>query len=248
MVKKTLLGILIVVLVLIGAFVLWGLTPAGPMDEALAALESDEQVTVQTDPWLIFEPVGDQPTTGLIYYPGGRVDYRSYAPYARDIAEQGYLVVIPSMPLSLAVLAPDRAAEIIAAYPEIDRWVVSGHSLGGSMAAYYAYENPEQVDGLVLFASYPADNNPLNETGLEALSISATLDGLSTPDDIAASQALLPADATFFPIEGGNHAQFGWYGDQRGDQQADISREEQQALAVQSAVAFLDGLALAEGQ
>ena len=60
----------------------------------MTPLQSDAQVTVTNGKWLIFEPAAVQPETGFILYPGGRVDYRAYAPQAHAIAAQGYLVVI----------------------------------------------------------------------------------------------------------------------------------------------------------
>ena len=164
--KRLLLGLALALLLALVSFVIWAKSPSGPMPEALAALQSDAQVTVETKPWLTFTLTDQSPATGLILYPGGRVDPRSYAPLARDLAAAGYLVVIPPMPLNLAVLAPGRAAEVMAAHPEIERWVIGGHSLGGSMAANFVYKHPGSVDGLVLWAAYPADNNPL--TGLDA--------------------------------------------------------------------------------
>jgi acetyl esterase/lipase len=131
-------------------FILWASTAATPMPEALAALESDAQVHVETDPWLVFRPVDQDPTAGLIFYPGGRVDPRAYAPTARALAEEGYLVVIVPMPLNLAFFAPGRAAEVMAAFPGVENWAVGGHSLGGAMAANFAHDNPEAVrPGLV---------------------------------------------------------------------------------------------------
>jgi hypothetical protein len=91
---------------LVGGFVAWAQLGPPPMAEALAALESDTAVTVTTSPWLIFQPNEAAPTTGFIFYPGGRVDARAYAPFAREIAAQGYLVVVTPMPLKLAVFAP----------------------------------------------------------------------------------------------------------------------------------------------
>jgi len=70
------------------------------MSEALEALDSDEIVTVQNEPWLVFQPAQETPTTGSDFYPGGRVDPRAYAPAAYKIAENGYLVVIVPMPLN----------------------------------------------------------------------------------------------------------------------------------------------------
>ena len=40
-------------------------------------------------------------------------------------------------------------------------------------------------------------------------------------------------------IEGGNHAQFGNYGKQKGDPDATISAEEQQTIAVNAIVEFI---------
>jgi dienelactone hydrolase len=232
---------LILVLALAG-FVIWALAVPSPMPEALAALQSDEQVQVQQEPFLVFRPVGVEPTTGLILYPGGRVDARAYAPAARAIAQAGYLVVIPPMPLNLAVFAPDRAAEVMQAFPEIEHWAVGGHSLGGAMAARFADQHPEAVDGLALWASYPAASNDLSDASLTVTSISGTRDGLSTPDKIEASRALLPADTEWVAIEGGNHGQFGWYGLQRGDGEATISREDQQEQIVGATIDLLSRL------
>ncbi len=71
------------------------------------------------------------------------------------------------------------------------------------------------------------------------MSVYGTLDGLATGEKIEASRALLPADTTWAPIAGGNHAQFGWYGDQAGDNPAAISRIEQQNQIVAATLALL---------
>jgi hypothetical protein len=225
--------------VLISGFILWGETPAKPMPEALTALQSDAQVTVTTGKWLTFEPSNLQPSTGFIIYPGGRVDYRAYAPAARQIAAQGYLVVIVHMPLNLAVTDAGAAADVVATYPSIKHWAIGGHSLGGAMAANYVFTHPGVMDGLVLWAAYPASNNDISSSPVRAVSISGTLDGLSTPEKIAASVPLLPKDTIYVPIEGGDHAQFGWYGSQSGDNPATISREDQQTQIVQATEEFL---------
>ena len=231
--------ILGLVVLAVAGFVIWASNPLGPAPEFQQAIQSDSQVTVESGRWLAFHPVGSEPQSGLIYYPGGRVDYRSYAPYARALAEAGYLVVIPRMPLNLAVFAPDVAAEIMAAYPEIEHWVLAGHSLGGVMAARYAYQHPDQVDGLVLLAAYPADNNDLSQSRLPVVSLYGTNDGLADPGKIETSKKLLPANTRFVPIPGGNHSQLGWYGLQPGDNPASISHQAQQDLVVDSIVELL---------
>lgn len=233
----------LVLMVGLAGFGIWAMTPHAPMAEASAALQSDDRVGVTTDPWLVFRPLGEGPAVGLIIYPGGRVDPRAYAPAARALAQEGYLIVIVPMPLNLAVVAPGRAADVIAAFPETDRWAVGGHSLGGAMAARFAFRNPAAVQGLVLWAAYPAAADDLSERALAVTSIYGTLDGLATEDEIAASSPLLPAGTRWVAIEGGNHAQFGWYGPQRGDGTATISREEQQAQIVDATRHILAALA-----
>jgi dienelactone hydrolase len=220
--------LLLIPLLLVGGFVIWAETPLGPMPEALAAMESDALVQVEQGDWFTFRPLGSEPLDGAIIYPGGRVDPRSYAPMARALAEQGHLIIITPMPLNLAVFNPDAAVAVIAANPEIDFWLVGGHSLGGAMAANFTRRNPGLVVGLFLWAAYPSSNDDLSGLDLNVVSIYGTLDGLATGDKIDASRPLLPADTTWAAIEGGNHAQFGWYGDQPGDNTATISREEQQ--------------------
>jgi predicted alpha/beta-hydrolase family hydrolase len=228
-----------ILLVMVIGFLTWGLIIPEPMPEALAAFQTDSQVTVTTEPWLVFQPSDQIPSTGLIIYPGARVDPRAYAPIARSVAAQGYLVVIVPMPLNLAVFGANRAAAVIQAFPDIQHWVIGGHSLGGSMAALYADNHRDQINGLVLWASYPANNNNLSDSTIKVASIYGTQDGLATKDKIDTSRVLLPADTTWVPIEGGNHGQFGWYGDQPGDNPATISRQDQQAQIIQATLDLL---------
>jgi dienelactone hydrolase len=243
-VKKTLryllLGVLILLLAGTGAFILWATNPAQPEAVALAAMQTRDGVRFENvDGWLVFEPLDSQPAIGLIFYPGGRVDPRTYAPHARDIARQGFTMIIVPMPLNLAFFDLNRAGQVIAAFPSIETWAVGGHSLGGAMAAEYVRAIPAQVAGLVLWASYPGGNNDLSAAGLPVLSVYASNDGLATLDDIADSRARLPLNTTFIEISGGNHAGFGWYGQQNGDGQASLGKPEQQDLIVQGTVEFL---------
>lgn len=236
--KRIGFGLLTLLALSVIGFVIWGETPLHPMPEALDALKSDSQVTVTTRLWMVFTPTANEPNIGVILYPGGHVDPRAYAPLAHRIASKGYLVIIPPMPLNLAVFSPNKARDVIAAYPNIAHWVVGGHSLGGSMAANTIFTTPAQVDGLLLWASYPASNNSLaSRTDLSVLSIYGTEDG--GRDGIDASHSLLPSQTRWVVIEGGNHAQFGWYGLQPGDGTATISREEQQNQILQATLDFL---------
>ena len=147
--------------------------------------------------------------------------------------------MITPVPFNLAVFKPAAAEAVIAAHPEIGRWAVGGHSLGGAMAANFVYTQPDAAEGLVLWAAYPANNNSLADRSVAMASIYGTNDGLTTRGKVDASRPLLPAETLFIPIEGGNHAQMGWYGPQGGDNPAIISREAQQAHVVEATLELL---------
>jgi hypothetical protein len=230
----------VVLLLGVTGFITWGMTPLGPTSEALAAMESNANVTVQDNGnFMVFTPTLNTPITGFILYPGGHVDYRSYAPVAQEIAIHGYQVSIVRMPLSLAFFGINKADEVITAYPEVRYWVVGGHSLGGSMAASYAKKHPMKVQGLVFWASYPATTDDLSSTGLKGLSTYGSNDQVMDRENFNATLGLLPPGTMIQVIQGGNHAQFGNYGLQPGDGAATISAADQQIQAADLTVRLL---------
>lgn len=242
--KFILLALIISLILGGGGFLVWASTPLGPTPEALDSLKNTADVQINQDSWLVFTPTGvTLPEAGLVLYPGGRVDARSYAPLAHKIARAGFLVVIAPMPLNLAVFNPNAANAIFTQFPEIKAWAIGGHSLGGAMAARYAYQNPASVQGLALWAAYPASTDDLSGNDLQVVSIYGTLDGLADPQTIKSASALLPTTATWVAIEGGNHAQFGSYGTQAGDNLPAISATEQQDAIVNATIDLLNQIA-----
>jgi predicted esterase len=239
-IKRIFLGLLVgLVLISIG-FVVWAESPLKPTAKAFSALESDSRITVTASDYITFQPANLQPTTGFIFYPGGRVDYRAYAPVLRMIAEEGYFVALVPVTLNLAFFDINAAAPVLAEHPEIKHWVVSGHSLGGVAASIFAKDHLDQLDGLVFFASYPADDS-LKNANIKVLSIYGTKDmaGMEKFDE---TKALLSTDTKYVVINGGNHAQFGSYGFQPGDNAATISAEEQWMQITTATVEFLQEL------
>ena len=177
---------------------------------------------------------------GLVFYPGARVDARAYQDILGPLANAGYLVVILKVPLGIPLLDISQARGTMDEHPEITSWAVGGHSLGGVSASSFAKSNRD-VSGLLLFASYPAESMA-DAVDLAVLSISGSNDGLTTPDKISASKALLPPATGFATVEGGVHAFFGDYGEQPGDGEPGISRQEaQQQIAAESS-RFMDRL------
>ena len=242
MLKQSILVLMVVAVVLTVGLILWGNDVSQPTDVALQALESDAEVTVtEHDGFITFVPTGEQPSVGFVFYPGGRVDYRAYSPVLREIAAHGNFVAVVKVRINLAFFDVNAADRVISQYPIIQNWAVGGHSLGGVAASSYADEHLEDLDGLVLWASYPADDSLTNAT-IDVISIYGTKD-IAGMEPFEKSRTQLPADTKFVVIEGGNHAQFGAYGFQSGDNPADISEEEQWVLIAGETIEFLENLA-----
>ena len=237
--KRISLALLTLLIVGTAGFIIWAENPLDAMPEAIAALESDADVRVSDDDWMVFTPVDTETQIGVIIYPGGRVDPRAYAPLAKEIARAGYFVVLPPMPLNLAFTGINVADEIMEASPDIDNWYVGGHSLGGAMAAEFAAANAEKIDGLFLWASYSAESTDLSTIpNLKVLSICGTEDG--GVEEVRLSRERSPEDVVWVEMEGANHAQFGWYGTQPGDGVATITREAQQEWILEETLAFIE--------
>jgi pimeloyl-ACP methyl ester carboxylesterase len=241
MAKRILIGLIAVCGALLAVFLIWASDEVPADAEAMAALRSDDSVTVASGRWTVFTPTGPAtPRTGVIFYPGGKADPRGYAPLLRAIAARGYLVACANPPLNLALLAPNRAQEAPALFPAVDRWVIGGHSLGGVFAVSFAASNPDRVAGLFLWASYPAGTDDLSGSTLPTLSVFASADTLTTADEVDAGRALLPPDTRYVTIDGADHFQFGSFVD--APITATLPRSAQQQAIVEATVAFLEGL------
>ena len=204
--------------------------------EASVRAEADPGVSKIDGGWAM----GDEDSeSGLIFYPGGRVEARSYLPLLRRVADGGVFTVLCEMPLNLAVLDLNAADRMIERFPRVRRWAVGGHSLGGSMAAEYAANNPGKVGGLVLLAAYAPSALP---EGVPALAVYGSEDRVMNRDRYALALDLLP-DYEEVVIPGGNHAGFGDYGPQSGDGEAAVSAEEQQEAAARAILDFLSSRA-----
>jgi dienelactone hydrolase len=233
-----LIGILVIFLLGIVGLVGWATISAQAATEPAVAVLQENDIE-REDGQLVFRP--DSPTDmGLIYYPGGLVDPEAYAVTAQGIADAGYLVVIPKMPLNLAFTGINRADSIRADFPEIESWVIGGHSLGGAMAAQYAKNNVDNLDGLIMYASYPANNEDFVDFPLPVLTIIGSKDP-GAPQQEAFYDAIADS-AERFIIEGGNHRQYADYSYQPDDGIATISAAEQQDRIIAATVQFLDSL------
>ena len=152
----------------------------------------------------------------------------------------GYTIIIVKMPFNLAVFGTNKADDVISQHPEISTWVIGGHSLGGVFASDYAVNHQDKIKGVIYLAAYP--NTNASNANFKALSIRGSLDGLATSTQISENLNKFPANTTFITINGGNHANFGNYGLQQGDNNSTITKEEQQNLTVNYILDFLKNL------
>lgn len=232
--------VLILIIVVIGALI-W-LRPYPADSAALAAMQSSDAVTVTTaDDIISFIPKTPS-NIGFIFYPGALVAPEAYAVKMHEIAEQGFSVFIVKMPLNLAILGSDRADDVIAKHPEITQWALGGHSLGGAMACSYLANQPTRpIHRLIFYASYCDKSFSLAERDdLHVLSVAGSQDGLATPQKVADTKAYAPVSTTYITIQGGNHAEFGNYGAQKGDNAATITEEEATTQIVAATVGALE--------
>lgn len=237
--RLKLIGASLLVLLVVAAigFYAWTRIAAYPAFPDAAALA---EPAMTANGWYVFEPEVE-PTAGFIFYPGGLVDPAAYAPLMQRLADGGVLAIIVPMPLDLAVLGINRAEDVIAAYPDIDTWIIGGHSLGGAMAAEYVKREPDSIDGIVFLASYSAESTDLSALDVGAVSIYGTQDGVAG-DVFEDSLRRLPEGTSLEVIAGGNHSQYGNYGPQKGDGAASVSREEQQAQTAAVILELVEGL------
>lgn len=212
----SLLGILIVGSI---TFLTWSQFTYKPTKEALALVDNkkDEENIVfgQKDA-----------KVGIVFYQGAKVEVESYSYLGEALAKDGHFVVMPKLPLNLAILGTNVVDSIIEKYPEVQKWYVAGHSMGGAMISRYAFQHEEKVDGIILLGSYPADD--FSSKLMPMLSIYGEVDGLATVEKIKNNKKLMSKNTTMHMIKGGNHANFGMYGEQKGDNASLITSKAQQ--------------------
>ncbi|MBQ7902486.1 MAG: alpha/beta hydrolase [Oscillospiraceae bacterium] len=198
------------------------------------ALSASDDVNIYSQQdMVVFSP--DSPVAGFVFYPGGKVECTAYAPLMKQLAENDILCVITEMPFNLAVFDIKAAEMPMEVFADIDDWYIGGHSLGGSMAAAFAAENADRISGLALLASYSTAD--LSDSNIDVVSVYGSEDGVLNMEKYDQYSSNLPDNTQEIVISGGNHAQFGSYGRQKGDGTATITAEAQLA---QTAAAITD--------
>lgn len=225
--KKVVIGAVLLLATLTGAF-FWYVSDYYPaQDVALEVMARGDGMAVE-DGMTILSP--SVPTdTAIIFYPGAKVEASAYLPLLDQIRRTGVTCILVEMPFRMAIFDPDAAQDVMERFPEVEHWYLAGHSMGGVMASKFAADHRAQVDGLILLGAYIYGDYPPEDT----LTIYGSLNQ-SVEDQLDYTENVVE-------IQGGNHAQFGNYGPQKGDPPAEISTQEQQEQTVAAIQEFLRG-------
>ena len=223
---------IIIVFILIACFAIFYVNDYYHADKiAIDSLNANDNVSVvKTSNGLLLDGPGND--TALIFYPGAKIEYTAYAPMFNDLSEKGIDCYLVEMPFNLALLGQNSADEIIDS-GNYSHYFISGHSLGGAMAASYV-NSTNKTDGLILFASYSTC-----KIEKPVLSIYGSEDKVLNKEKYLDSINFIEDNLTEIEIKGANHAQFAYYGNQSGDGVANISASSQQKQSASAIIEFI---------
>ncbi|WP_265521059.1 alpha/beta hydrolase [Oerskovia flava] len=236
--KIVALSLLAALVVAVGAFLVWANDTYAAEPDGIAAVRDDPRVRLddQGDA-VVMTPTGASDGRGLVFLAGAKVEPQAYAATFHELAAEGTTVVVVEPFLHLAILERRPFEAFTALAADVEVWAVGGHSMGGVRACTYA--ESEEVDALVLLASYCSLGDLSGRADLAALSVSGTQDALVSQETIDESLPLMPEDTELVRIEGASHAQFGDYGPQSGDGTPTITDDEARARITEALVPFL---------
>lgn len=226
---------IIIVFILIACFAIFYVNDYYHADKiAIDRLNANDNVSVvKTSNGLLFDGPGND--TALIFYPGAKIEYTAYAPMFKDLSEKGIDCYLVEMPFNLAILGQNSADEIIDS-GNYSHYFISGHSLGGAMAASYV-NSTNKTDGLILFAAYSTC-----KIEKPVLSIYGSADKVLNKEKYSDSLNFIDDNLTELEIKGANHAQFAYYGNQSGDGVAKISASSQQKQSASAIMEFISDI------
>jgi hypothetical protein len=204
-----------------------------------SVLQTNATVHVETNNnFILFTPARPY-TTVIMFYPGALVDPVAYAPLCRNMADSGYKVFLVKMPWRLAKNGYNKPRDLNLFADSTKEYILAGHSQGAKMAAQFVYENPSLFDKLILIATTHPRDIDLSKLDIPVMKISGSRDGVAGMEDILNNKSKLPPATNYVVIEGANHAQFGYYGFQLGDNKATIGRAKQQQVTLDTILAFI---------
>jgi hypothetical protein len=207
------------------AFFVWASLGYEADKEVLAnSLKNRNIVIENSDKYVSITPLNYKSNKGYVFYPGAKVQSEAYISKLSSIAVSNNIkIFIPKMYKNLAFFGINKAAEIQKQFPEITKWYIGGHSLGGSMACLYANKNGKNIIGVLIFGTYSGTN--ISKVIAKVRSINGEEDGVFPPEKIKLHRVELPNDAQIIFIKGMNHADIGNYGFQSGDNLSKLTND-----------------------
>lgn len=233
MIKKFIIiltGVFLVLLLGLSIYANQSYTSLPEMETAISDLDLSEVSRVDNINSISY--IVPNPLANIIFIPGGLVEPDSYTYLAASLAREGYNVTIVKAMFNLAIFTPNKASRYID--DEMDN-IIIGHSLGGVVASMVALKHDE-ISKVIMLGSYPIKDL----TSKETLMITAEHDDGMDPIKFNESLIYVNEENIIYNIEGGNHAQFGWYGPQKGDGEADMSTLEQQQIVITQILDFIE--------
>lgn len=227
--KKIVLGLIVLVVLLGLGAIIYVNDYYEASDYVEVLMEENSSRITRQGQYISIQPQGiSDENIGMIFYPGGKVEAIAYMPLLLQLADRGIRPVLVEMPGNLAVLDMNAANDVFGMYQDVDQWYIAGHSLGGAMASQYMEKNHQKVQGMILLGAYPVNDAPI-----DSLVIYGTHDLLLDLEQVKRADEI-------YEIKNGNHANFGDYGDQEGDGNAEISREQQQKETINRIMKFIE--------
>ncbi len=147
--------------------------------------------------------------------------------------------MIIKMPWRLASYGYNKPKEMGLLKDTSRQYILAGHSKGAMMAAQFVYENPSLINKLILLGTSQPRDFDLSTSKISIMKIYGSNDGVADTTSVNENKSKLPSGTKYVLIQGGNHAQFGYYGSQLGDNKATISRAQQQQIILNSILSFI---------
>jgi hypothetical protein len=222
---------------LVTIFFIWNWTTFQSRGLPDYVLRTSKVVVVeQTDDEIIFTSLAAGKRPEIIFFQGGLVDPKAYAPLCRSLAENGYTCHIIKMAWRLAQYDYQKVPKLFDL--KGGNYIIGGHSQGAKMAANLVFENPGIFKGLFLMGtSHPRDID-MSSMIIPTLKLYGELDGLASVGEVLENKTKLPVNAELILIKGGNHSQFGYMGQLLMDNSAAISMKEQQETVLDHLLKF----------
>ncbi|WP_162163863.1 alpha/beta hydrolase [Acholeplasma hippikon] len=231
-IKWTVISIASLFLLLIVGLTIYASNAYKPLDEMYEAIEQldTSSITVK-ETFDSYQLTVNHPKGQIVIIPGGLVYTESYLFLAYNLSLKGYNVTVAKALFHLSILTPNYTKKFLSnTLPNI----IIGHSLGGTVAGMIAHDNTK-VDHLILLASYTTTQIKHASVLLITAENDLVLNKSAYDNSLSNYETY-----TEIKIEGGNHAGFGWYGNQKGDGIGTITTKNQQQQVIDLITEYLE--------